>query len=330
MPIELQPEHQGTPLDTQGRDYPDFVKERAPKQWTEEEKKLYLDVAFSFLGILGEQEDSGFHTGLEDDFAIKLRDAGLLAQLEEAGVLPVITNPNPYSLRHEHEQWRAWWNNHPDEQRTMETEQQHRARVLTYLYAGTVVGHVYGEVMVSLEKQTWPGDYTRDLEDDFEVDLKHIEILHRLERSGVWPKNPMKRAVALKGLYAGAVLGHIAGEELLSLMKEASSWGPWMYKEDATVDPLQKVEVPEDKNSLPQHRSMIVGKEGFNWREELSEDGQRLYKLLVREMGDIDSLPAYAAEDGFDLNVAMEELKGHGLLDESIPGLVRLIRREVK
>ena len=75
---------------------------------------------------------------------------------------------------------------------------------------------------------------------------------------------------------------------------------------------------------------MIVGKEGFHWREELSEDGQKLYKLLIKEMGDRDLLPTFSAQDEFDLNGAMEELKGHGLLDESIPELVRLIRREIK
>jgi hypothetical protein len=80
----------------------------------------------------------------------------------------------------------------------------------------------------------------------------------------------------------------------------------------------------------PHRHSMIIGKEGFKWRQELSEGGQKFYKLLVKEMGDIDLLPTFAAEKEFDLKAAMEELKGHGLLDESIPGLVRLIRREIK
>jgi hypothetical protein len=73
-----------------------------------------------------------------------------------------------------------------------------------------------------------------------------------------------------------------------------------------------------------------VDKEGFHWREERSENGQKLYKLLIGKQGDIDLLPTQAAEDGFDLQAALDECRGYGLLDESIPGLVRLIRREIK
>lgn len=134
MPIEHRPEHPpnlvGQPEIDQPQ--PGFMKERSPNQGTQEEKKLYLNVAFSFIGNVGEHYRSA---GIEDYFEGELRRAGLVERLEEAGILP---------------------------------------------------------------------SATQDKE---------------------------KREEALRHLYAGAVLGHVFGEELLSLMQEPSSWGAWMHKE---------------------------------------------------------------------------------------------------
>jgi hypothetical protein len=137
LPIELEPEHQGTLLDTQGRGYPDFVKERAPEQWTQEEKILYLDIAFSFLGNVGEHYSGA---GIENYFEDELRRAGLVERLEQAGLLP--------------------------------TEQ-----------------------------------------------------------------HPEKREETFRQLYMGAVLGHVFGEKILSVMQEPSSWHPWSVKDDTLSDP---------------------------------------------------------------------------------------------
>jgi len=93
---------------------------------------------------------------------------------------------------------------------------------------------------------------------------------------------------------------------------------------DAPLDPLT-----ENRKLLSSHHSEVVGKKGFYWREELSEDGQKLYGALIEERGDSDLLPQYAAEDEFDLNGALAELRGHGLLDESDPELIKLIRRKL-
>jgi hypothetical protein len=46
-------------------------------------------------------------------------------------------------------------------------------------------------------------------------------------------------------------------------------------------------------------------------------------------MGDTKFLPSHAAKLGFDVNVAMDELREHGLLEESDPEIVRLISRKL-
>lgn len=62
----------------------------------------------------------------------------------------------------------------------------------------------------------------------------------------------------------------------------------------------------------------------FSWWHDLSEDGQKLYKWLLCNMGDVDKLPADAEYMGFDLNVALDEIREWGLLDESDAKMVRL------
>jgi hypothetical protein len=115
--------------------------------------------------------------------------------------------------------------------------------------------------------------------------------------------------------------------------RQAASPTPRPLSDDPELDRVLRDYFRHERSRLSQAqspRSMIIGKEGFHWREELSENAQKLYELLIVEMGDFDSLPLYAAEDGFDLQAALLECRGHGLLDESIPGLVRIIRREIK
>jgi hypothetical protein len=91
---------------------------------------------------------------------------------------------------------------------------------------------------------------------------------------------------------------------------------------DTPLDPLT-----ENRALLPRRPYEIIGKPGFRWRKELSEGGQKLYYWLLTEAGDIDGLPGIAAEDNFDLDATLEELRGHGLLDESDPDIIMLVRR---
>lgn len=64
----------------------------------------------------------------------------------------------------------------------------------------------------------------------------------------------------------------------------------------------------------------------FCWWRDLSLDAQKLYKLLIGEGGDTDTLPIIASKQGFDLNAALDEVRRHDLLDESDPSIVRLSR----
>src|SRR5262245_21603480 len=71
-----------------------------------------------------------------------------------------------------------------------------------------------------------------------------------------------------------------------------------------------------DGSLLPPSRSSVVGTANFNLFE-LSEEGKKLHEVLKREAGDTDLLPQFADQFGFDLDAAMEELRGQGILDEN-------------
>lgn len=62
----------------------------------------------------------------------------------------------------------------------------------------------------------------------------------------------------------------------------------------------------------------------FDWRRDLSEDGRKLYDLLLGEVGDADLLPMLAEEDEIDLQRALTELRNRDLIDESDPEFIRL------
>lgn len=65
-------------------------------------------------------------------------------------------------------------------------------------------------------------------------------------------------------------------------------------------------------------------KDDFVWHRDLSEDGQKLYEVLLGEAGDRDTLPKIAEEDGYDLDKTLAELRGQGILDEDNPLRIRL------
>lgn len=92
---------------------------------------------------------------------------------------------------------------------------------------------------------------------------------------------------------------------------------------DEPIDPQK-----ENRNLLTPHRSFEVGKKGFSWRDELSENAQKLYRCLLFEKGDTEYLPNIAEIEGFDLGAALEELRKHSAIDESDPRIIKLPRRE--
>lgn len=87
-----------------------------------------------------------------------------------------------------------------------------------------------------------------------------------------------------------------------------------------------------DPALLPPRSSKVYGCDVGNIERgsSLSKDGQKLYDLLLLEAGDTDLLPEVAEMYEFDLEVALEELRGHDLIDEGDPARVKLNRRELK
>ena len=81
--------------------------------------------------------------------------------------------------------------------------------------------------------------------------------------------------------------------------------------EEAPNDPLPALGASEvQRDLLPE--------------EVLSEDGLKLREILLMEAGDVDTLPIFAEEDGFNLEKAMNELRKYGLLNENDPTRVKL------
>ena len=86
----------------------------------------------------------------------------------------------------------------------------------------------------------------------------------------------------------------------------------------------------EDRSLLPKVESKVYGKSGVDLRRDLSPNAKKLLDCLIEERGDVDLLPMFAAEDNFDLDAAVDEMRALSLLDESDPKRIRLISRSLK
>jgi hypothetical protein len=62
----------------------------------------------------------------------------------------------------------------------------------------------------------------------------------------------------------------------------------------------------------------------FIWDEHLSENGQKLYLLLLGEVGCTPYLRQLAEAEGVDLDAGLAELRRHRVLDEHDPKIVRI------
>lgn len=65
---------------------------------------------------------------------------GLLPRLEQAGILPIIENPNPYDPVINEAQHENWWEEHPYEGEIFERTVDKRNEVLRHLYIGALIG----------------------------------------------------------------------------------------------------------------------------------------------------------------------------------------------
>ena len=78
--------------------------------------------------------------GLAVYFELVLSEAGLLSELEDAGVLPVVEDPNPYDPELEEEKSEQWWQEHPEVEEEFSRMFEKRDEVLRLLYVGALVG----------------------------------------------------------------------------------------------------------------------------------------------------------------------------------------------
>ncbi|MFN8495580.1 MAG: hypothetical protein U0350_48755 [Caldilineaceae bacterium] len=62
----------------------------------------------------------------------------------------------------------------------------------------------------------------------------------------------------------------------------------------------------------------------FIWEEDLSENGRKLYWLLLGDVGFIEYLPELTQHRQIDLDSGLQELREHNVLDESVPQMYRI------
>ena len=100
----------------------------------------------SELAVFFEHLDRGYdRTRRATGFELQLAAAKLLPGLEEAGILPVPENPNPYDPELEEELNNQWSDAHPDEMSEFFQTIEKRDEVLEHLHAGALLGHLLGQ-----------------------------------------------------------------------------------------------------------------------------------------------------------------------------------------
>jgi hypothetical protein len=73
-------------------------------------------------------------------FETQLILEGLLPGLEQAKILPVVKNPNPFDPEDDEERHEQWWKENPEEATDFERNVDKRNEVLRHLYVGSIIG----------------------------------------------------------------------------------------------------------------------------------------------------------------------------------------------
>lgn len=74
----------------------------------------------------------------------KFAEAGFLTVLEDAGVLPVVADPNPFDPTHDETAYDLWWAAHPAEFDVYDQQSAERRTILKHLHIGALVAHLAG------------------------------------------------------------------------------------------------------------------------------------------------------------------------------------------
>lgn len=81
---------------------------------------------------------------------------------------------------------------------------------------------------------------------------------------------------------------------------------------------------PQDNAAQAALEGSSKDKKQFIWKEDLSENGQKLYLLLLGDIGFIKYLAELVQMEGIDLDAGLEELRRLDVLDESDAAIIRI------
>jgi hypothetical protein len=85
----------------------------------------------------------------------RFEQVGVLPILEQAGILPPLTDLNPYHPEEEAASYEQWWAEHPTEQEVYNEQFHMRQQLLKYLHIGALVGILAGRPLYP--GRTFPG-----------------------------------------------------------------------------------------------------------------------------------------------------------------------------
>lgn len=89
-----------------------------------------------------------------------------------------------------------------------------------------------------------------------------------------------------------------------------------------------EITLAEQQQESPETLEMI-GRADFVPSEDLSENAYTLYQWILGDACNSEFLEYLVLNYGLDIEAGIEELRGYGLLDESNPNLLRILRRKL-
>jgi hypothetical protein len=112
-------------------DRPDFSGEEFTNEYNPEIQDDRLAEALERL-------ERGYDIGAQ--FEIQLMVTGLLPRLEQARIIPVVENPNPYNPELNEKSHERWWQEHPEQEEKFTRDNDKRSETLRNIYIGALLG----------------------------------------------------------------------------------------------------------------------------------------------------------------------------------------------
>lgn len=131
MPIEHRPEGSQNPLEQRDPNLPRYGE--VGEETLEGQSASGLDRLNDFLREYTSPADRIAFQGV-------LASSGWLTRLEQAGVLPIVKNLNPFDPDREEQQHEQWWKEHSTEGEKFMRTIDNREKIIGYLYIGALLG----------------------------------------------------------------------------------------------------------------------------------------------------------------------------------------------